>query len=386
MLEVVTDYQELLRLEEPWNELIAELGETSPFESHAWTCAWWEAFGAANQLHVLVWRENDKICGLAPLMISRERRSGLSVRRLGTLYNTHVQRTSFPVHEKLREEFLRRLWQHVVSIASTWDVLELSPFHRASPVLALVENSSAHSGHSCTYWTEGQSPFLAITGSWDEYLKTLSKNRRSNFTRQFKKLSEQGAVTLELVTGGDKLEGALQEGCRIEAMGWKGGEGTAINSNPVLAAFYSSLAARSAATDGVRLYFLCMDGRRISFQYCLETNNNLYLLKPGYDTDFAPYSPSQLLLWKVLESAYTRGVREYDLLGDADDWKLVWAQKTREVVWLIIYSKTLRGRLLWLLKLKVVATVRAARQRLRRHRSDDNLDGNGRRGEGNART
>jgi CelD/BcsL family acetyltransferase involved in cellulose biosynthesis len=151
------------------------------------------------------------------------------------------------------------------------------------------------------------------------------------------------------------------------------GHGTAINSNPVLAAFYSILAARSAAKDGLRLYFLCMDGRRIAFQYCLETNNELYLLKSGYDTDFAPYSPSQLLLWKVLESAYTRGVREYDLLGGADDWKMVWAKKTRELVWFIVYSKTLRGRLLWLLKLKIVPKVRAARQRLRRIRSDGNL-------------
>ncbi len=365
MLEVVTDYQELLRLESPWNELIAEASDTSPFESHAWTCAWWEAFGAANQLHVLIWRKGDKICGVAPLMFSQEQRFGFSVRRLGTLYNTHLQRTSFPVLENRRAEFLQLLWQHVLSVSPTWDVLELSPFHRVSPALAVVENFAANSGLTRTYWTEGQSPFLTIIGKWDDHLKTLSKNRRGNFQRQFKKLAEHGGITLEVVTGGDLLDDALQAGYRMESMGWKGEKGTAISSDPALRAFYGNLAARNATTDGLRLYFLCVGGRRIAFQYCLEAKNTVYVLKTGYDTDFAPYSPSQLLAWKVLESAYDRGIREYDFLGGTDDWKRVWTQETRELVWMIVYSKTLRGRLLQGLKLKVVPWVRAARRLVR---------------------
>lgn len=364
LLDVVTDYQGLLRLEDQWNKLMLEVGETSPFVTHAWTCAWWEAFAADSQLHVLILRKGDRICGLAPLMFSRVRRYGMSIRRLGTLYNLHVQRTSFLVHDDCRDEFLQLFWKHVRSVAPAWDVLELSPFDRLSPTLPLIEAAAAGSRLPIQYWTEGHSPFLSIAGTWDTYLKTLSNNRRGNFLRQFKKLAELGEVEVELVTGGDALDAALQDGYRIEAMGWKGTQGTAIGSDPTLSAFYASLAARMAATDGLRLYFLRVGGRRIAFQYCVETKDRLYVLKPGYDPEFARFSPSQLLAWRVLESAFARGIVEYDFLGGADDWKLVWAKEKREIVWMLVYARTLRGRLLRLLKVHVAPWLREVRQRL----------------------
>jgi CelD/BcsL family acetyltransferase involved in cellulose biosynthesis len=97
----------------------------------------------------------------------------------------------------------------------------------------------------------------------------------------------------------------------------------------------------------LRLYFLTVNRRRIAFHYSLCYRNKLYLLKQGYDPNYAPYSPSNLLCEKVLRDAFERGVTEYDFLGAEADWKLEWTRETRPHHWLFVFPNRPRTRFLY---------------------------------------
>jgi CelD/BcsL family acetyltransferase involved in cellulose biosynthesis len=89
----------------------------------------------------------------------------------------------------------------------------------------------------------------------------------------------------------------------------------------------------------------------------------MHRLKAGYDPFYARYSPFNLLSFSVLRNALT----EYDFFGGTDVWKLKWTKQTRPHYWLFVFSRTIKGHLLHLIKFQSAPFLK--RQRLHRLRS-----------------
>ena len=155
------------------------------------------------------------------------------------------------------------------------------------------------------------------------------------------------------------MSDATEDGLRIEAAAWKGRQGTAIISDPAATEFYTRLAEREAELGQLRLSFLRVGGKRISFSYILCSDRKLYGVKIGYDPEYHTYSPGNLLLNLILQDACAGRLREYDFLGVDDEWKLDWTKSARGYRWLFLFRNGLRPRFLHCLKFSVVPMIKS---------------------------
>jgi CelD/BcsL family acetyltransferase involved in cellulose biosynthesis len=356
-VEVVSDFGSLLQLQPAWDELMERAELDHPFLSHEWVRTWWECFGAGKELHIVLVRDGGELVGIAPLMRSDERRYGLRVRRLGSLYNPHTPRSGFIV-ARGAPGVVAAIWQHLFAARRDWDVLELCQHAGGSTTLEELPELAKADGFLTGLWQARGSPYLSISGTWDDYWRGLNAKHRSNLRNRIKRLGQLGEIGLEHVATAECLAGGLEDGFRLEAAAWKDRAGTAIASHPELRHFYRRLAESMAQRGRLDLQFLTVGGRRISFAYSLRYRNRLYLLKPGYDPDYAPYSPGNLLLWLVLREAFEQGVAEHDFLGVDDAWKREWTQEVRPHFWFHAFARTLRGAVLHALKFRLAPMVR----------------------------
>lgn len=352
----ITDEKAFLELEPVWNDLVERAGIDHPFLTHEWMRTWWESFGAGKTLHILVVTAAAQPIAIAPLMLTRERRYGLPVRRLGFMANVHTPRTDFIIADRLPEA-CRAIWHSLVGRADEWDVLELCQLadQRAGEELSRLARVD---GFGTGVWHSDASPYIQLKGTWDDFFGTLDRKFRSNLRNRLKRVNALGTVKLEMVEGGPQLMDALDEGLKIEAAAWKGTAGTAIACNPELRRFYTSLAYRAAERGGLRLQFLTVNGKRIAFGYSLRRGRKLYLLKPGYDPEYAPYSPCNLMCYLVLRDGYERGLTEYDLLGISDGWKLEWTQTARPHDWIYVFSKSWKMSLIRFVKFTMIPELK----------------------------
>ena len=190
--------------------------------------------------------------------------------------------------------------------------------------------AAGEAGYRVLERTIARSPYLAIEKDWTTYERGLSKNLRSNVRRQFRRLLEEGCVSIEVATGRERLDELLAEGFRVEPSGWKSRESTAIICREDTHQFYTEVAHWAARSGFLRLSFLRLDGRAIAFQYGVEHDGIYYSLKGGYDAEYGRLSPGKLLEWTMLERAFCLGLRFYEFLGDDDWWKLRWASACRD--------------------------------------------------------
>src|SRR5204863_8646487 len=171
-------------------------------------------------------------------------------------------------------------------------------------------------------------------------------------------------IDVEVITEEEHVREDMQDGLRIEAAAWKGERGTAIASDPAVTEFYIRLAERQADAKQLRLSFLRMGGKRISFSYILCSDNKLYGVKIGYDPEFHTYSPGNMLLNLILQDACANGLAEYDFLGVDDEWKMDWTDSTRGHRWLFLFRNNLSMRVLRYLKFTFMPKVKLQLVRL----------------------
>jgi CelD/BcsL family acetyltransferase involved in cellulose biosynthesis len=355
-VEAVTGYEAFLELEPAWNRLVEAAGIDHPFLEHVWVRTWWECFGSGGTLHILVVKAGDEPIAIAPLILTRVRMWGIPVRRLGFFYNAHVPRAGLIVARRNAEAY-RAIWSHLASQQS-WDLLQLCQLPEGSDTLAGISEMATRDGFPVGVWRSCESPHLPIRTRWTEYFGSLTAKHRANLRNRFKRLRALGPVELEAITSQHFLADALSDGLGLEAAAWKRDAGTAISCDPNVARFYTSLAQRAEQRGWLRLQFLEAGAKRIAFDYSLCYKNRLYLLKLGYDPDYAQYSPSNLLTQLALEASFERGEVEYDFLGDNLDWKKCWSRDVRPHYWLYVFADTLKGRFLRELKFKWIPLLR----------------------------
>jgi len=124
----------------------------------------------------------------------------------------------------------------------------------------------------------------------DDYVETTLASKRRRELRRLRTRfeAEQGApLRCEEATVGD---GAVETFLALEASGWKGRAGTAMQS-AAHADFFRETCAAFAACERLQLVALRAAGRTIAMQCNLLAGDGVFCFKLAVDEDYARYSP-----------------------------------------------------------------------------------------------
>jgi CelD/BcsL family acetyltransferase involved in cellulose biosynthesis len=312
-----------------WDDL-ADRSNAVPFTRPGWLLPWAETTGARLEA-LTVWR-GARLAGILPVVWDR--------RHLRTPADWHTPWLEAVVEDPAALEAL------AADLAATRRPRISVDFVLAGEATATTSARALEAaGFRLSPRPRLVSPFLAIAGTWEQYLASLSTHRRSELRRRTRKMEAAGRVTWEVHDGNDGLPRLLDEAFSVEAAGWKGRGGTAIASDPAVERFYRRVASWAAERGWLRVASLRLDGRLLAFDLALEAGGRHYLLKTGYDPAFTALSPGLLLRLHMLERAFALGLESYEFCGAAEPWKLEWAPATRQVLAIEAFAPTPAGSL-----------------------------------------
>jgi CelD/BcsL family acetyltransferase involved in cellulose biosynthesis len=333
-----------------WDGL-ADRTAAVPFARPGWLLLWAESAGA--RLEALTLWRGSRLAGILPVIAER--------RRLRTPGDWHT-----PWMEAVAEDdaALSALTGALAAARRSRVTVDFVP--AGGPTAAAATASLEEAGYRLSPRPRLESPFLAVAGTWEQYLASLSAHRRSELRRRNRKLEAAGTVAREVHDGNEGLPRLLDEAFAVEFAGWKGRGGTAIASDPAVEQFYRRVASWAAERGWLRVAGLRLDGRLIAFDLALEAGGSHYLLKTGYDPAFTALSPGMLLRVHMIERAFALGLESYEFCGAAEPWKLEWAPTTRQVLAIEAFAPTPAGSLARIaFRGSRFARVRTARLRVR---------------------
>jgi CelD/BcsL family acetyltransferase involved in cellulose biosynthesis len=321
-----------------WQALV---GERAPFGLPGWfrTTAEHLATPLAEPLLLCV-RRAGMLAAALPILVEKRAVGGIPARVYRSLSDDHSPRFDLAARDR---DALLRLKGHLAA-DRRWDVIELREVADGDTRAAALCELLARDGFPTARWASQRSPFWTLPPTVDALDREISAKLRANLRRRARNLaSELGPVTLELVTGGDTLDGALADAFALEASGWKGAAGTAIAHDARLAARYRAIAGLHASRGELAIYFLRAGERRVACHFSVENDGIYHLLKPGYDERLARHGIGQLLTFEVARDLVKRGLRELDFLGADLSWKYDWTSTVRPHSFHYVFRPSLLG-------------------------------------------
>ena len=134
----------------------------------------------------------------------------------------------------------------------------------------------------------------------EDILADCSKSRRKSLRRCRKRLESEGEISYRLVTPDSGSAPAVNTFLRLEQLGWKGAEGTAIACQPDHEAFFRDMIHGFARRDAVLFGELLVGGDPVASTCNLRSGPLLSAFKIGWDP---AYAEGGVGLWSEVELA-----------------------------------------------------------------------------------
>jgi CelD/BcsL family acetyltransferase involved in cellulose biosynthesis len=311
--DVIGDGKVFSSLADEWNALASRF--RSPLLRHEWFAACAAAFCPPGRLNVMVTRSADGILAIAPLVVESE----FGTKRLEILGTSVLGELSGFIYRD--EDALEHL---IRTITATGQPILFRCLPSESPELRMLKNT-----HPARWVYEKTvhfaSPWVPIASCWEDFHKSISSSWRSSLRRSRRRAEEMGNVDFEILSPTlDTLETYLGEMVTVESSGWKSRTGTAVLVNAGLNRFFQEYAKAAARLGMLRFAFLRVNGKAIASQLLVDYGGRLWILKVGYDEDYARCSPGILLMHHVVQHAFEQHYEAFELLGANEPWVNIW--------------------------------------------------------------
>jgi CelD/BcsL family acetyltransferase involved in cellulose biosynthesis len=331
---VISSVSGLKAISSAWDRLHSSSPRSSPFTSRPYLTCWLDAYGASYEPRVLTAHMGDRLVGLAPLMVGpgngRKRQRLRHLAFIGGLGDTLSEFQDFSIAAECNDDVSACFVEHIFgALASEWDVLRLSMLPAGSPARAALERACAARGLGLRVVSRHAAPFADLGQGWDSYYATRTRNLRRALRNRRNRLA-QSDVGMRVAGRDASIDEAMNALLRFHRARW-GQDGRAFKS-AAFNTFHRRLAAQLIPSGKLRLAVLSIDGQCAAVQYDLFADGSAWGVLSGWDKDFAPSSPGQLLTAATLEAYAGEGFKSYEFLAGAEPYKLDWASGERTLV------------------------------------------------------
>jgi hypothetical protein len=172
---------------------------------------------------------------------------------------------------------------------------------------------------------------ITIAGTFEDYWKQRGSNLRHNLARRRRRMTEKGfAAELVVRRSPAEVKDAIREYGRLESMGWKAKDGTAVSADNAQGRFYADVFEHFCERGEAAIYQFVLNGNVVASDLCLMRGGMMIVLKTAYDEALNEYSPALLMREDIMKSVFAEGnIKLIEFYGRVMDWHRRWTDEVR---------------------------------------------------------
>jgi CelD/BcsL family acetyltransferase involved in cellulose biosynthesis len=232
-IEVVRDASRFLSLQDEWDSLVAVASATI-FQSFDWQWLWWKYFGDALDLHILLFRRENRLVGIAPVYLDVYTAFGIGLRRqlrfMGggvrdwkSQWNLaeygpsdYLDIISLPGFEsEVGNTFLAYLREE-----SCVDGAELENIPEAGVLMKAVVPQLRLQGYSFSLCHDHVCPRITVPTTLEEYFRGLRSSVRHRLYQARRAHAKEGVYSIRSVSSREEVRTSLGELVRLHQLRW----------------------------------------------------------------------------------------------------------------------------------------------------------------------
>ena len=328
---------ELATLRGAWDDLVAATGRRNVFLTHAWCSAWCEAFSRDGDLRVLCFHAGRRLVAVVPLVVSRS----LGLRTLRFIGSEDADYLGVLALPEDIEPVVAQLLEWVWIVRSAWDVVQ---FRDIDQDLLELCRSHCPAGVSSVWRMSETCPYVAIDCTWDEFTRRR-KERFRRLRQSVNKCLQSGKVEFCYAEdAGLTPDDIEREVDAIQQESWKAAQGRTM-FRPEKRAFWRTVLHAMLPADMATCCFMRMDDRPAAFAFGFRFGCKYYYYCTGFRERYRSLSVGSVITQHVLQDAFDRGLREFDMMRGDEAYKELWTTDMRHNYELVLFRSAVSSAL-----------------------------------------
>jgi CelD/BcsL family acetyltransferase involved in cellulose biosynthesis len=310
-ITVETDPRCFRELENEWLDLLQHSITNTIFQTPIFLRDWWETL-SEGELYVVLMRDSENtLRGIAPLFVQQNSRGKKEVCFVGCVNVSDY--LDVIVHKDFEKEVYDGLYT-ALSEKIEWEELFWCSVPERSPTRAFLKEHFSKAIEK----VQDVSPQIVLPNSWDEYLSSLDRKQRHEVKRKMRRLDEL-EHEFELITEKNASEQAVEEFIQLHKSSsakkkdfW----------NEEHLVFFRKLVPDAAHFSWLKLFFLRIEGKRVSTMLIFDYNNKYDLYNSGFLPDMhTEVSTGTTLTAYTIRHAIENKKAQYDFLRGGEEYK-----------------------------------------------------------------
>lgn len=290
-----------------WNSLLQRNPTNTIFQTFEWFASWWEVFGDAYDLRVLLGFAGDSLVAVAPLVLSTRRRYGGPVTCLEFASTAPSDYADFLYQD---QSSLRSLIR-ALRTELTWDVLDLDRIPSVSPTLPVLADEFPGWRGTAFCCDVASAYIFGPANDGSDIIRKKSLRRHTNGLQKAGTVEVRHLTQEELIE--PELEAFFHQHIERRAL-------TAVPSpflSPREQTFYRLLTRHLAPHGWLLLTIVTLDGQAVAFHYGFVYERRLLWYKPSFSPQHAQLSPGEVLIAELFHYCRAQRLSELDFtIGD----------------------------------------------------------------------
>ncbi len=298
----INSIDELRSVAARWDDLWERSEVTMPMARAELIAQWVEQFRPNNDFHAIIVEDRDRFLAALPLMKTRLYRV-LSARTVPADGWIPAGGVLILDSEAATDDVLDLLVQGVADMPQ--QVLWLEGIALNAPRWNKCWHAINRARMTISFQEQYAAGLIEIDHDWQAYRASWSRWHRRNTVRRPRQLAAHGELRFEILSDlqPDEVETQLRRGFEVEDRSWKGKAGSSVFGRGQFPHFLRQ-ASQLATWGQLRLAFLTLDKRPISFCYGFAAKGVYHTLKIGYDPEYSSFSPGQVMFCSLLERLF----------------------------------------------------------------------------------
>ena len=333
-------WEEVQELKELWNHLLSESKSDTVFLTWEWCAAWWRNYGAGRNLAILAAWEEREVVGIAPFYVDKVHSYGSdwkTLRLIGDGSEDSDYLDCF-VRQGREKEAIAAFGEFLELHRGLWDLLDLNGPRQQSPCVAAMVAWAGERHWKCTS-SVIPCATLSLPDTWETYLKLLEPRFRTKVRSSLAMIDQHLRSTPLECNTNERIDSWLPQLFDLHTHRWSMSSHPGVFRGTQKQSFYRDLSLAALEAGWLAFHGLNWGERPLAFQYGLVYRNCFHLLQEAYNPDFGQIRPGIALRAWLLRHWIAAGLREYDFLAGAANYKMEWGARRTFVVRKLLAAK-----------------------------------------------
>jgi len=352
-------FEDFLDLSSDWRILLNEQrSDNTPFYTHEWFQCWWKSFGRGVDFFIILVKEENKLIGIAPMMLKKIFMHGLPVRQLSFIENGNSLHNNFILGTRRKKDVLERIIQYLITEQSCWDVVELKNIPAESENCVALKELLYSNKILFGQKDALNSPYITLGSDWETFYKSRSSKAKKTLRNIQNRFKKSGSFIVHKIDNYEEFKRVKPELYDIAKNSWTEEVGDSLYSEKNMF-FFDELSRFASERGWLAIWLLQLNGESIAFEYHLRYQGRVYGMRASHKKNCGNMSPGVFLDYHIIKQLFENGdIKEYDLGGSSDFYKRKWTEESRSHVLINIFKKSFYSRLLYMYEYKLIPAIK----------------------------